>query len=112
MCLCSIDVPCGVSAEKALVTKNATFSLLLPGKILNLTALSQQRKFKGRGNKPGAVKAWILLHEDNLGTMKEIKARRGTDKASVYANVMTIYRRFQVGCQVANAGHCCDRPIR
>ncbi len=41
---------------------NATYSLLLPGKVLDLHVLSSLRKYKGRGNKPGAIKAYLPWH--------------------------------------------------
>ena len=48
---------------------NATFSLLLPGKILYFNALNEQQKFRGRGNKDGAKKAWQHLEDAGLGTL-------------------------------------------
>ena len=63
-----------------LAHSNAAYSLLLPGKILNLRALSIQKKFRGsRGNKEGAKRGWYLLQTSGLGEVKEFKARRGTD---------------------------------
>ena len=59
------------------------YSLLLPGKVLNLRALSVQKKFRGnRGNKEGAKRGWYLLQKSGLGEVKEIRARRGTDMVS------------------------------
>ena len=57
---------------------DASFSLLLPGEVLNLTVLNQLRKFRDRGNKLGAKQAWSMLHKAGLGLI-ETKARRGTD---------------------------------
>ena len=58
---------------------NASYSLLLPGKILYLNALLEQRKFRDRGNKDGAVKGFKLLQEAGLGKVIEIKPHRGTN---------------------------------
>ena len=55
---------------------NATFSLLLPGAVLDLTALNNQRKFRHKGNKAGAKLGW---EKAGLGQVKHKKARRGTD---------------------------------
>lgn len=68
------------TADKLVVRKNATISLLLPGNILNLTVLNNLRKFRDKGNKAGAISAWMFLHEEGLGQLVETKARRGTDK--------------------------------
>ena len=59
--------------------RNATYSLLLPGKVLHLNALnsSSQRKFRDRGNKAGAKESWLLLQKSGLGELREVKARRG-----------------------------------
>ena len=59
--------------------RNASYSLLLPGKILNLAILNNLSKFCDRGNKAGAIESWRLLEEAGLGTVIESKARRGTD---------------------------------
>ena len=40
---------------------NAAYSLHIPGKILNLSALHHLKRFRNRGNKPGAKKGWQLL---------------------------------------------------
>lgn len=80
--------------EQALANNNASYSLLLPGKILNLTILNNLRKFRDRGNKQGAKQAWKLLDEAGLGTLIESKARRGTDKANFIFTCMTVLIRI------------------
>ena len=57
--------------------KNATLSLLLPGKVLYLNALLAQRKFRDRGNKAGDVRGFEALQEDKLGKLVSIKPQRG-----------------------------------
>ena len=57
--------------------RNAAFSLLLPGKVLHLNALSHLRKFRDRGNKPGAVRGFELLQQIGLGKLVSIKPPRG-----------------------------------
>ena len=61
--------------------KTAKFSLLLDGQVLQFKALnsSSQRKFRDKGNKKGAKKAWTMLQEAGLGHLTEVKAQRGTD---------------------------------
>ena len=59
-------------------TNNASFSLLLPGKVLYFNALNELRKFRGRGNKVGAKQAWECLEKAGLGTFVTRKAARGT----------------------------------
>ena len=67
--------------------RNASYSLLLPEKVLNLTVLNnlrKLRKFRDRGNKAGAIESWKLLEEAGLGTLIESKACRGTDMVCLY----------------------------
>lgn len=59
---------------------NAAYSLLLPGSILYLSALLVQTKFRGRGNKAGALAGWALLQEAGIAKVVEKKHGRGTDK--------------------------------
>ena len=63
-----------MSANEA--QRNAAFSLLLPGKVLHLNALSHMRKFQDRGNKPGAVKGFELLQENDIEKLIRIKPQR------------------------------------
>lgn len=69
----------GTTKNDALAQSNATFSLLLPGNILDLTALNNQCKFRDKGNKAGAKLGWDLLQQCSLGELKQKKARHGTD---------------------------------
>ena len=57
--------------------RNATMSLLLPGKVLHLNALLALRKFRDRGNKAGAVRGFETLQESNLGRLISLKPQRG-----------------------------------
>jgi hypothetical protein len=66
---------------------NAAYSLLIPGRVLNLSALNSQKKFRDRGNKQGAIKGWQLLEQSELGKLHDMKAQRGTDRVST--NVLT-----------------------
>ena len=58
--------------------RNATMSLLLPGRVLHLNALLVMRKFRDRGNKAGAVRGFEKLQQHNLGTIIWTKPERGT----------------------------------
>ena len=82
--LCTGPLTGGTTADDATAQTNATFSLLLPGSILDLTALNQQRKFRDKGNKYGAKLGWQLLQQCGLGELEETKARRGTDMVIIY----------------------------
>ena len=74
---CAGVVEAGPNKEDALAHSNAAYSLLLPGKVLNLRALRIQKKFRGnRGNKEGAKRGWYLLEKSGLDQVKEFKARR------------------------------------
>ena len=79
-------VDAGANNDDTLAHSNAAYSLLLPGKILNLRALSIQKKFRGsRGNKERAKRGWYLLQRSGLGEVKEFKARRGTDMVNMWS---------------------------
>ena len=52
---------------------NASYVLTLPGSVMDLTALLNKKKFRGRGNK-GAIRVFQLLQQDELG---QLEARHG-----------------------------------
>ena len=60
--------------------ESAELSLTLPGKVLNMSVLVHQKKFRNTGNKVGGLAGWKLLDADGLGVLSEEKAPRGTDK--------------------------------
>lgn len=62
------------------VADTAAFVLLLPGKILDISALNSSHKFRDRGKKEGAVAAIKELESAGLGVVKEERATRGTSK--------------------------------
>ena len=57
--------------------KIASYCLLLPGKVLHLTPLLAAKKFRNRGNKEGALRAFGLLEDDGLGNTYIISGIRG-----------------------------------
>ena len=77
---CSYTFP--VNAEESKIRRNASFALLLPGKVLHLSALIVARKFRDRGNKAGALEAMQLLDECGMGKLLSVNSVRGTDKVS------------------------------
>lgn len=72
------NMPC------AMVTDTAAYILLLPGKSLDISDLNKSHKFRGRGNKEGAVAAINALEKDGLGLVKEERATRGTSKVGLF----------------------------
>ena len=68
----------GSSNSDSQAQANATYSLLLPGKVLYLNALLAMKKFRDRGNKEGAVRGFMLLQKAGLGRVIENKPQRGT----------------------------------
>ena len=62
------------------MAQTAAYCLLLPGPELHLTPLPANKKFRGRGNKEGAIKAFEFLQKEGLGVLKESVAARGTSK--------------------------------
>ena len=61
----------------------AAFMLTLPGKVLDISALNSQHKFRDRGKKQGAVDAIEHLQEVGLGVVHKERATRGTAMVSV-----------------------------
>ena len=61
----------------------ATFCLLLPGKILNISALLASKVFRDKGNKDGAVRAIKMLEEAGIGRVIEDKPPRGATVVSL-----------------------------
>ena len=59
---------------------NAAFVLTLPGKVMDLTSLLNNKKFRGRGNKKGAIRVFQLLQNDDLGNLE---TRRGRSHSKV-----------------------------
>ena len=77
--------------------RSATTSLLLPGKVLHLNALSQKRSFRNSGNKAGAVRGFEILEEIGLGTIVTTKIARGAAMVCVCVHA---YINFEVVLQL------------
>lgn len=58
--------------------KNAAYCLLLPGCKLHLTPLLAAKKFRGRGNKDGALRALQLLEKEGLGKTYVFGSAKGS----------------------------------
>ena len=59
------------------------YCLLLPGRKLHLSALLTAKKFRGKGNKDGAVSAFREIASMKLGSLSTEDSRRGTSAVSV-----------------------------
>ena len=66
--------------EEDHVAQTAAYCLLLTDPQLHLTPLLANKKFRGRGNKEGVIKAFEFLQKQGLGVLKESVAARGTSK--------------------------------
>lgn len=82
-----VQMPSGGKSNEALC-------LTLPGSELNLSALLKDKKFRGRGNKEGALQAMRILEEDELGKLEE-KQTKGSVKVHIDK---TVWQIFWVGC--------------
>ena len=60
----------------------AAFCLLLPGKMLYISALLATKRFRYKGNKEGAVRAIKMLEEAGIGRVIEDKPPRGATMVS------------------------------
>ena len=65
----------------------AAFCLTLPGETLYLTPLLNGEKLRNRGNKDGAVRAFLQLEEEGLGRTLVIGGSKGTAQVIVYTQV-------------------------
>lgn len=54
------------------------FTLLLPGKAIDISAVCKAKKFKDKGNKPASIEACRKLEKEGLGTLHELGSSRGT----------------------------------
>lgn len=58
------------------------FCLTLPGVQLDVSVLLKEKKFRGKGNKDGALQAMRNLQEEGLGQLKEKENKSKTDKTN------------------------------
>lgn len=65
----------------------AGYTLLLPGKKLDLSTLVKAKKFKNRGNKPAAIDACKKLEEAGIGSLIELGSARGTNMVSIIIHI-------------------------
>lgn len=69
----------------------ATYCLSkLPGKRLDLSALLASKKFRGRGNKEGALAAFRALERAGLGKLITTCATRGASSVRAYCTYIPI----------------------
>ena len=70
---------------------NASYVLTLPGSVMDLTSPLNNKKFRGRGNKEGAIRVFQLLHNDDLG---DLETRHGRS----HSKVCLISELFSFSC--------------
>ena len=64
--------------------RNATMSLLLPGKVLHLNVLLAMRKYRNSGNKQGALRGFELLEKTGLGNLQSQKLQLRSMKVQAF----------------------------
>ena len=71
-------------SEEEITTDNATaaFTLTLPGKTLYLSKLLYLKKYRNRGNKDGAIRAFYRLEDEGFGRVFEVGGSKGTNVVS------------------------------
>ena len=69
------------------------YTILLPGKALDISAIVKAKKFKSRGNKPGALEACKRLKEAGMGKLVELGKSRGTAMVIYYAHFRILINR-------------------
>ena len=74
MVLFSFFLALSTQGPRKPVTMKVMHHTSLPGSVMDLTALLNNKKFRGHGNKEGATRVFLLLQQDKLG---RLEARRG-----------------------------------
>ena len=69
------------------------YTLPLPGKRLDISAIVKAKKFKNKGNKPAALDACKKLEEAGLGNLQELGKSRGTSMVMTISE-MPFYRKL------------------
>ena len=75
------DFNCVGDFDDSLIN-NAAYTLLQPGKVLDLSIMLKNKKYQNRGQKEGAVKAMKKLEADGFGVLKKKEMHRGTSAVS------------------------------
>lgn len=70
------------NCEDDVVMRNAAFTILQPGKVLDLSMMLKNKKYQNRGQKDGAVNAMKRLEADGLGTLQKKDMHRGASAVS------------------------------
>lgn len=80
------DIGDGKDSALSEDAKIAAYCLLLPGDTLHLTPLLAAKKFRNKGNKDGAIRAFGLLEKDGLGNTYVITGSKGgSTQVCIYA---------------------------
>ena len=70
------------NCEDDVVMRNAAFTILQPGKVLDLSMMLKNKKYQNCGQKDGAVNAMKRLEVDGLGTLQKKDMHRGASAVS------------------------------
>jgi len=63
------------SASKPTQKSTEALILTLPGKVLDLTRLNREKKFRSRGNREGGLLAMQNLEQEGFGTLRAKKSQ-------------------------------------
>ena len=69
------------------------YTIPLPGKAFDISAIVKANKFKNRGNKPGALEACKRLEETGMGKLVELGESRGTAMVIYYVHSRILINR-------------------
>ena len=70
--------------EEEKVKETASFTLTQPGKVLDLSAMLRSKKYTGRDNKKGAVKAMTILESHGLVKLEKKEMHRGASAVKAH----------------------------
>ena len=76
----------------------AAYCLGLPGKTLFLSHLLSLKKFRKRGHKEGALRAFYKLEEEGLGKVLEVAGCKGSQCVSNNTCAEHLYNFFNTAC--------------
>ncbi len=85
MFVCFIYTSADFAEAKPSTREDETTALCitLPGKTLYLTPLLAMKKFRKKGKKEGAIRAFYRLQEEGLGRVLEVAGSKGTSAVSI-----------------------------
>jgi len=84
---------CEPGPSESVEESTAEYCLNLPGKTLYLTHLLALKKFRKRGNKDGALRAFQMLDNEGLGKLVQVGSGKGSHAVSFEVLLLLSYSK-------------------